>query len=99
MAHYARELVPCSAFYIEHLIALEPDKARMCQIERYRESWNALRGEPLLRKPDMRAKAETPAFECFIKGIDAGLEPCPFYSKAEVLDPQPKKSLVGPGGP
>ena len=48
VAHYAGELVPRSAFYVEHLIPLQPDEARMSEIERNGESRHALRREPLL---------------------------------------------------
>jgi hypothetical protein len=68
----------------------------MREVEWYRKSGDALRREPLLGEPDVRAKAEAAAVERFVQRIDPWLEPGPFYGKAEVLEAKLEQSLIGP---
>ena len=99
VSHYPRELFTRTAFDIEHLTAFQPNETRMCEIERDREAGHALRREPLLGKPDVRAQAESTALERLVERIDSRLKPRPFHGKAEILDAKPKQSFGGPGGP
>ncbi len=97
--HDARELVASATFHIEHLTSLEPDEPGVRQVDWNRKAGDALRREPLFRKPDMGAKLEAAARQRFVQRVDPRLEPCPFYSKTEVLDAKLKQSLVRPGCP
>src|SRR5438874_9001959 len=97
--HDAGELVTRAAFNVEHLTALQPDEARMCEIEWDRETRHAERRKPFLGEPDVRAESEAASLERFVESIDARCQPRPFYCKAEVLDAELKQSFGGPGRP
>src|SRR6476659_7435976 len=42
-----------SSLNFQHLLTLELHQSRMRQIERDRNAWNTIRGEPLFREPDV----------------------------------------------
>ena len=99
VSHDARKLIARAALDVEHLTSLESNEAWVCQIERNRKSGYALRGEPFLGEPDVRAKTKAAALESFVESVDAWLEPGSFDRQTEVLDSELKQSFGGPGGP
>jgi len=99
VSHDASELVTRAAFNIEHLTALQPNEAGMCEIERDGEPGHTEGGKPFLGEPDVWAESEAASLERFVESIDARCEPRPFYCKAEVLDTELEQSFGGPGRP
>src|SRR6476661_1958250 len=58
----------------QHLLTLQLHKSRMRQVERDRNAWNTIRGEPLFREPHMWFETNTTIVELTVKPLDVWLE-------------------------
>src|SRR5580765_352009 len=74
----------CSAFYFEHLSALELDAPRMCQVEGNCNPRHAVRSEPFLGEPDVGPEGDSPLIKLAIESSDSLLEGCALDSDREI---------------
>ena len=70
MSKYASGFGLASSLNLQHLTALQAHEARMGKIEWYGESKNAIRGEELLRQPNMRQRDDVASLEFAMKTLD-----------------------------
>jgi|SRR5262249_29668508 len=60
---YSQTLVVGASFDLQHLAALKPHQTRVGKIEGDRYTGNAVRREPVVRKPDVWTEGDIPPIE------------------------------------
>jgi hypothetical protein len=90
----AHALDVCSAFYFEHLSALEPDKPRMCEVEGNCNARHAVRRKPFLSEPHVGPEGDSPLVKLAIESIDSLLERCALDSDREITQTEIEQLVV-----
>jgi hypothetical protein len=83
-----------AALNLQHLLALEFHEPRMRQIERDRDSRHTVRGEPLLRQPNVRLETDTTPVELTIETLNVRFEERPLYLYGQIANAEIKQSLI-----
>jgi hypothetical protein len=99
MTQDAEAPVRCASFDLEHLALLEPRESWVRQVKGDGDAWNAVRREPLIRQPVVRAEPESPRREFVVQLLELRLEEAPLDRQLEVAKTQIEQFLVRPGGP
>ena len=82
--HQLHALLGAAALDLEHLAALEPDQARVGEVERDRKARAVVGGEPIGGEPGVGPKAEAAPGEFFVECFESRLQGRALQLDAEV---------------
>ena len=91
--------LPGPALYLEHLALLQPGEPRMGEIERNRHPGHAVRAEPLVGQPVVRAEAQAPCLQLAEELGETILQPAAVDREVEIAQAKVEELLVVPAVP